>query len=505
MTRCVSCSRSGGREVPDVDSAGGLDTATRQVLKYSVALDTPLNTRQLDVLRWISDGCPDGRWTDCTYKTTANSLENRRLVTVTKKGGWNATIDPAGVYYLRHGDYPSDHFPNKRRSYSRIMRLAQSEAGTPQRPLTRPAPDEPTPTHKLLQDVIDAGGVLELNTRGDETNYGNLVAIINRRQMAPDGQQLILMDGAQYHHKLLRLSSVVEWKTRPPAEVVTAERIARWHPVVSALRSESRLSSIEPPQRQRAFRLLHTLALEAEARGYMVRQPNWNHHEYNPDRDRLSGCLIINVEPISCSVGISQLKDKVPHQPTSKELERAKRESWYRIPNYDHVPSDRLSITLSTNSRYSSDVCWSDTKTIPLVSRLPDVMTMFERWALIHAERTEAERLAQIEKQKQREREDDLARQAYIQHSLGERLLADLEAWELVGRLRCYLAEMAERIERITDDGCRAAAVHWIEWCERYVAERDPLMKPIQQPDVRPPGYGEIADFRKRLGFGSAW
>jgi hypothetical protein len=145
----------------------------------AVALDTPLNTRQLEVLRWISEGCPDGRWTDYTYKTTAKSLQHRRLVTVTKKSGWKATIEPAGVYYLKHGDYPADHFPNKRRSYSRIMRLAHLEAGKPQRPLTRPAADEPTPTRKLLQDIINAGGVLDLHTRGDETNYGSLVAIIN--------------------------------------------------------------------------------------------------------------------------------------------------------------------------------------------------------------------------------------------------------------------------------------------------------------------------------------
>jgi len=470
-----------------------------------VALDTPLNTRQLNVLGWIDDGCPDGRWTDYTYKTTAKSLQHRRLVTVIKKGGWKATIEPAGVYYLKHGDYPADHFPNKRRSYSRIMRLAHSEAGKPQRPLTRPAPDEPTPTRKLLQDIINAGGVLDLNTRGDETNYGSLVAIINRRQMAPDGQQVILMNGTDYYHKVLRLSSVTEWKTQPPAEVIAAERIGRWHPVVAALRSENRLSAIEPPQRQRAFRLLHALAREAEARGYTVRvrEPSRNQYGYGADRDRPSSCLIIDVQLVRCSVVMTQLKDKLPHEPTSKELERAKRESWFRIPTHDYVPSERLSITLDTNSRYSSEVSWADTKTIALESRLPDVMTMFERWALIDTERTEAERLAEIEKQKRREREAELARQAYVQHSLGERLVADLEAWELSGRLRRYLAEMAKRIEHITGDEERVAAIEWLEWCESYAAERDPFARPIQQPKVKPPDHSEVQAFRNRLGFGS--
>lgn len=183
MMRCARC-RVPARANRDRYSAG-VSTPRSTSGGMRLARDTPLNTRQLDVLRWISDGCPDGRWTDSTYKTTAKSLENRRLVVVTKKGGWSATIDPAGVHSPKRGYYPADHFPNKRRSYSRTMRLAHSEAGTPQRPLTRPAPNGPTPTRKLLQDVIDAGGVLEFNTRGDETNFGNLVAIINRRQMAP--------------------------------------------------------------------------------------------------------------------------------------------------------------------------------------------------------------------------------------------------------------------------------------------------------------------------------
>jgi hypothetical protein len=359
----------------------------------------------------------------------------------------------------------------------------------------------------LLQGIIDAGGVLELNTKGDDTNYGNLVAIINRRQMAPDGQQVILMDGVSYYHKVLRLSSVAEWKTLPPAEVMAAERIGRWHPAVAALRSENRLSSIEPRQRQRVLRLLHALAREAEARGYSVQEPpkreprGYGYH----DRDQLSGFLIVGVAPIKCSVGITQLKDKVPHEATIKELERAKRESWYRIPTHDYVPSERLSITLNTDSRYSSEVSWSDTKTISLESRLPDVMTLFERWALIHTERTEAERLAEIAKHKRTERENELAHQAYVQHKLGERLIADLEDWELVARLRDYLAGMAEHIECITADEQRAAAVEWLQWCKQYMAKRDPFAKPIRQPKIKPPDYNDLREFRQRLGFGLRW
>lgn len=160
---------------------------------------------------------------------------------------------------------------------------------------------------------------------------------------------------------------------------------------------------------------------------------------------------------------------------------------------------------MNTDSRYSSEVSWADTKTIPLESRLPDVMTLFDRWALIHDERTEAERLAEIEKQKRQEREDELARDAYVQHALGDRLIADLKDWELAGRLRHYLADMAERIGRISDEEERAVATEWMQWCEEYSSGRDPLKKSIRQPKVKPPDYNDLREFRQRLGFGLRW
>jgi hypothetical protein len=75
-----------------------------------MTIDTRLNPRQVEVLRWISDGCPDGRWADFTFKTTANALASRRLVTVSKRGGkWGAAVLPAGEYYLTSSQYPPGH------------------------------------------------------------------------------------------------------------------------------------------------------------------------------------------------------------------------------------------------------------------------------------------------------------------------------------------------------------------------------------------------------------
>jgi hypothetical protein len=483
-----------------------------------VALDTPLNERQIEVLHWINDGCPKGRWTDFTFKTTAGALASRRLVVVSKRGGvWGAAILAAGEHYLSEGEYPANHWAKRRRSQCVDLDAPVRAPVVARRPVTplshetaasRPKKQAPpgglTPTRKLVKDIVDAGGILEIDTKDDKTSYPSLVGIINRRRMAPEGQEVITVRGKSYHHIVFRLSSVSDWQTEQPSAIVAAERISRWHPAVATLRSDKRLDHIGRELRGRALRLLHALAREAEARGHSVRVPSRNQHGYAQHSSQLGGNLVFKVGDIECSVDIWQPKDRVDHTPTPHEAEREKKYGW-APSRYDYVPANRLGIAIDTSSRFSSKLSWPETKTLPLHVRLPDVMMSFERWAVIDAEGKEAERRAEIERRARVEREDELALQAYVQHALGEQLIADLTDWELSRRLRRYLVEMAERIELITDEDERAAAVEWLAWCEQYTAKRDPLAKPICEPKVKAPGYAEIQEFRNRLGFRSGY
>lgn len=308
-----------------------------------------------------------------------------------------------------------------------------------------------------------------------------------------------MIRGGSYHHLIFRLASVSDWQTRPPAETVSAERIARWHPAVAALRKDKRLDSLGKELRTTGFRLLQALAREAEARGYTVGQRILDRYGYAQNRRELNGQLIFKVNGIECSVAISQPTDRVDHTPTPEEVAREKKYHWPPA-RYDYVPANRLKITIDTTSRFATKQSWTETKSLPLHARLPDVMMCFERWAVIDAERLEAERLAEVERQERERREEELARQAYIEHALGQRLIADADAWDLVGRLRRYLTEMTVRIEDLSDADDRAAADEWLRWCEEYVATRDPFSRPIRRPQVKAPGYSDLLEFRKRLG-----
>lgn len=68
--------------------------------------------RQLDVLQWIAEDCPPGRWPaeDYSYKTTSVALANRGLVRLRGRGrNWGAEITADGKYYLEHRRYPDGH------------------------------------------------------------------------------------------------------------------------------------------------------------------------------------------------------------------------------------------------------------------------------------------------------------------------------------------------------------------------------------------------------------
>lgn len=67
----------------------------------------PLNARQLEVLRWVADGCPDRSWPNHSHKLTARMLQSRGLADVAhKRDGWAARLTDSGRYYLEHGRYP---------------------------------------------------------------------------------------------------------------------------------------------------------------------------------------------------------------------------------------------------------------------------------------------------------------------------------------------------------------------------------------------------------------
>lgn len=64
----------------------------------------PLSERQVEVLTWVADGCPERAWSDFSYKRTTYALADRGLVSVgRRRHSWSAHVTEQGRYYLDHG------------------------------------------------------------------------------------------------------------------------------------------------------------------------------------------------------------------------------------------------------------------------------------------------------------------------------------------------------------------------------------------------------------------
>lgn len=107
-----------------------------------------LNPRQIEVLQWIADGCPERVWPDFTYKHTAVALQGRRLAKVSKRGGWHAEITDDGRHYLDHGVYPGEPAPTMKAMMARPVPRASPKPATPD-----PTPkEEQAPPARLSDD-----------------------------------------------------------------------------------------------------------------------------------------------------------------------------------------------------------------------------------------------------------------------------------------------------------------------------------------------------------------
>lgn len=114
-------------------------------------MDPRVNGRQQEVLRWIADGCPLGRWEpdDVSYKLSSIALQNRKLVKLGGRGpNWSADVTDAGSYFLAHGEYPVGHplRPVVASSTNTAKDDARKDVDEPAKPPTEPVQLSPPPT-----------------------------------------------------------------------------------------------------------------------------------------------------------------------------------------------------------------------------------------------------------------------------------------------------------------------------------------------------------------------
>jgi hypothetical protein len=431
-----------------------------------------VNARQLEVLKWIAEGCPDDVMTGDTHKVTARALESRGLVKVSGSGAsWKAQTTDAGRYFVEHGEYPAGHWSKGRAKTSKVA--TASASGEPR----GPGPGRVTalrPVDQMIADLITSGGTLTVASPQD-SYWEGLAASAAQFHKVPAGKILKVERGRDWTERVLRLEDQPAWMRAELGTVPVSDELRQPHPVVRALRDDRQRLRMKGETRTRALRILDAIAKACQARAYPISAPTAGRGYGDPQ-----GYLTITIRGQAHMLDLVEVHDQVPHQPTALELRNKARNSWAYIPDHDAVPSGRLRLTPLSGWAVHQKA-FADTKTIRLEDRLPVVLQELELRAAAQEER---DRRIAAERQERRRRWRQFRDEAEVAvrdaHRAGI-LRQQVENWQLASQVDAYLAAMVDRIA-VLDGDEHAAATEWIAWAREYQTRLDPLNGPLAIP-----------------------
>jgi hypothetical protein len=433
-----------------------------------------LNPGQLEVLRWVAAGCPEGRYEGYSHRVSAAALKTRGLVIISGRGStWKAALTARGAPVAELADKP----------------VAEQPVSTP--PAKKVKPDPPTPkppgkAEQLIAELVAAGGVMRVPywREQGQPDYRARVSAAQRFNKVPAGKELVLerVRGGQLEIRLEQARSA-------EAESISVDvpgRLTRPHPVAARYRDQHGQHQVSRSQLARSVRIIHALAVAAETRGHQienVRQPR----ERSP-RDagkQAVAHIVVTVANYGYSLGIQE--EKVLLRGIWEERKRLDEEHRQRWPTYTHHerlrPYDAdgtglltLSLVDAGYRREGRPPSWSDRKSWSLEEKLPEVLLELERRADEDARAAEEERQRAVEAQRKWETDVERAKELFIEAHRANELKAQVNARREAEAMRAYLVELEAA------HGESAVSAEWIAWIRSYIDKRDPLTNAPEMP-----------------------
>jgi hypothetical protein len=371
-----------------------------------------LTEQQLDVLRWVAQGCPDGVMQGYSHRISAAALRGRGLVKTSGRGEtWTAKITPAGRDYLHQAQRP--------------------DAPRPRQPNT-------SVTAQLIDDLVAAGGTLRFPRvsyyNPDGVDYEQRARLAQQFGKVPDDKRLVV---------------------KP-----ISGKVVRYHPLVARFRNSADRRAISRAALPRVLRILHGLIVEAERRGHRV------------ELDRADN-VVITVGGCSTTVAVSEsgLPPRDSWEKQNRTVTRYGHHREERLPprtQYEANATGRLTLAL-TSGHSGRPSSWSDRRSWTLEDKLPALLRELEIRA-VEAEhrRQEAARRA-AERRRAWQAAMDQARALHAQDHRRQALDAQIKRWRQAEDIRAYCAA-ADAAH--PDD---TATTQWISWARAHADTLDPL------------------------------
>lgn len=478
-----------------------------------VARGVPLNSVQLEVLRWVGDGCPSGVYEGWSHRVTARALHNRGLIRVSGHGaGWKASIEAEGIYYLEHGQYLPEPDPQPTPPPSPAPPTAEPPAPSAAGDLPaeavlwkrRDRPQKPGVTERFIDELVDAGPAgVEISM--DKVHLlRRRVADAERDGRVPDGMRVAVRPFRREdeHGARVRIERLPQWFRQAQRSRRRGE-VQHTTPAVELDGSEQ--FQVKGAARERALRLVDALVEGAESEGVAVRvalgvrvDDGRRYNELRRDE------LMFAVEPDEVRAWFVQKTLQVRHEPTVRELARARQ--GYLFPDFDDVPDENLTFMLEGRSGIMWAATWTDADEQRLEQMLPRILEEILFRFDAAAARREAERrreeakLRELELRREawdRAREDAI--EAFRRQFLITQMLDQATAWQQAALLQRY-ADAVRRQAQSLEESENADALEWAERIEAHADLISPFPESAGTPTPPEPTRKDLEPFMGKHG-----
>lgn len=453
-------------------------------------MSKPINDRQLEVLRWIADGCPTGKWPedDNVHKISAAALKSRGLATVTGHGRtWTASVTYAGAHYLEHGSYPPSDEPPVAVAAARRSRHTTS----PKLDLSEGASDTLAEAAALIKQLQEQGPLTVADPEESvRARYRRVLHACRVHYLVPEGQEL-RFTGRSSGDIVIMLSTgsaadTSNWdRIRTTARTVTTNLEA----LRSALESSTVLKSVGEGLRSRAIEVVLALAMELRAHELRL---GVNVKLKTPK-------LFIQVDTRRRSLELTELLEDVPHVPTDAERREILRSPWKQIPKFDSVPSGRLHLKIERDGSHKVDLgrqsysyernsdSWSDEKKKPLENRVREIARAIKKGVVDDADAAAREKQRRAEAHEAHEREkaaERRAREEVRERARAKTLLVQrevifaraFESWRGAQELRDFARKLEAEASAKGLLADRPRLREWLEWARSRADDIDPIV-----------------------------
>ncbi|HEY3829118.1 MAG TPA: hypothetical protein VGL57_07985 [Solirubrobacteraceae bacterium] len=412
-----------------------------------------MNEKQLEVLRWIAQGSPQGVMDGDSHRISAAALRNRGLVTTSGRGPtWSAAITTAGLAYLKRADGPNPPIPR--------------QANT-------------SVTEQLVNDVIAAGGSLRVPRRNwysrDGVDYANRAWLAEQYGKVPRGKRLTVEE-ASTEELMIKLVDDPGDMVGEVLPVPVPVKVARYHSVVRQFRDHSERHEVSRAVLPRLLRILQGLIVEAEQRGYGVQVASAQERDRYGYRSEWQGAhrghiVIVIGDDYSAAVRIKE------EGLQSRTYWRQRNWSDFRGTNtwdsrvldaYEANATGRLQMELVTGYSQRS-AKWADRKSMTLEELLPELLREIETRAVEDEQRRQTAERKAAEQEQAWEAAMRQARERHAEHHRGEVLRSELARWSEAKRIRAYCSAAESSYPDTSETR------EWIAWARGYADTRDPL------------------------------